>query len=351
MSTATAIPRSVKASFGEDLRRFGFEGNSFAVLEEIVRSIYDLKDKLVIKYQDDEKDWITLRSDQELEVAFQLASNGSLKITVLVESYGPLPLYPQIAPPIMPIDSSQVPSQVISSQIPVYSPHSGNCSPSAKHYRNFKKIEHLDKKFENLQKKSLKYGTARLVQHVTVPDGTVIPPNYDFVKTWRIRNESTTVWQPDFIIKFKKGDRLSNIECMHLPKAVNPGEEVDISIPMKTPSSFGRYLSVWRLSTGSHSNLFGQPFYVRVIVADPNGPLPVQCHEDANLETKMAELASMGFNDRDINEKLLKKCRGDMDKAVWKLLKKQQKLQFKQQKCLYRMEKNRRKAEFKVAAT
>jgi len=343
---STPIARSVKASFGDDLRRFSFEGNSFSHLEEIVRSIYNLKNEdVLMKYEDDEKDLITIRSDQELDVAFQLSPSGSLKIFVSVNTQQePSPLYPQVAPNQT---VNQIPTQVSPPTDPIILSSPGSCSPKDnwKNFAKSRKINRLDRKYDHLQKRALKFGTARLVQDVTVPDGTIMAPNCEFVKTWRIRNESTAVWQPDFVFVFRKGDCLSNIQSIHLSKVVNPGEEIDISIPMKAPSTFGRYLSVWRLGTCANVKPFGQPFYVRVIVADPNKPVPIICCQDTSFETKINELVAMGFTDRDVNEKILKKCRGDMDRVVWKLLKKQHKLQYKQQKCLYKMEKNRKKVE------
>jgi len=342
--------RSVKVCFGDEIRRFGFEGNSFSRLEEIIRSLFVMKTSMVVKYQDDEKDWITITSDKELEVAFQLSANGTLKVhvnplekEVSVQS----PLYPQVIPAISPPEMPPQYPQGIPSQFPQGSPSQyprnfGNCG---KKLHKLKKLEHLDKKLNRLQMKALKYGTARLVEDVTVPNGTVIPPNNSFIKTWRIRNESTSVWQPEFLFLFKKGDCLSDVECVHLPKVVNPGEEVDISVPMKTPSSLGTYASIWRLSSGPSAKPFGQPFCVKIIVGDPSKPIPFEYCETQNYLTKINELVEMGFSDRTLDEKILKKCKGDMDRVVWKLLKKQQKLFLKQQKFVCKIEKYKRKAE------
>jgi len=72
---------SVKVSFGDDIRRFTMEGNSFVTLKEIIRSLYHIDSDLAVKYQDDEEDWINIQSDQELATAF-LFCKGTLKITV-----------------------------------------------------------------------------------------------------------------------------------------------------------------------------------------------------------------------------------------------------------------------------
>ena len=44
--------------------------------------------------------------------------------------------------------------------------------------------------------------------------------------------------------------------------------------------------------------------------------------EIADLEGKLGQLAAMGFQNRFLNERKLRKCGGDMNKTVWKLAKK-----------------------------
>jgi len=68
-----------------------------------------------------------------------------------------------------------------------------------------------------------------------------------------------------------------------------------------------------------------------------NVQLPDQISFD--LETCLAQLLSLGFEDRSLNERLLKKCKNDIHRVVWKLTKKKA----KKERKLYKIEKKIRK--------
>jgi len=126
MSTAV---HSVKVSFGEDIRRFSFEGFSFSNLEKDLHLVYQLPPttQLSIKFQDDESEWITVSSDLELANAFELFPTRPLRITfslnkeqpalpivetIAIPSVQPFPLYPMIQLPSLPMEVVQ-PSQTV----------------------------------------------------------------------------------------------------------------------------------------------------------------------------------------------------------------------------------------------
>jgi len=115
---------------------------------------------------------------------------------------------------------------------------------------------------------------------------------------------------------------------------------------MKAPLAVGRYFSVWRL-TGPKEKPFGQPFHVKICVSNSDGSTPFNMPDDP-VEFQLSELAAMGFTDREKAEKVLKKCRGDLDKVVWKLLKHQHKMNYKGENCAYKIEKHRRKRKQKL---
>lgn len=85
----TSKQLTIKIQYKEDLRRFSFPRNgSFADLEKTVRNIFSFSPSypLVLKYQDDEKDWVTCSSDSELAAAFDFVSpNGILKLLIPFE--------------------------------------------------------------------------------------------------------------------------------------------------------------------------------------------------------------------------------------------------------------------------
>jgi len=68
----------VKLQFNDEYRRFFFHRSSkFAELLEKVKAILNLKEDFVVKYKDEEGEWITISSDMELETGLILA-NGAL---------------------------------------------------------------------------------------------------------------------------------------------------------------------------------------------------------------------------------------------------------------------------------
>ncbi|MCC6146945.1 MAG: hypothetical protein IT308_05195 [Anaerolineaceae bacterium] len=109
------------------------------------------------------------------------------------------------------------------------------------------------------------------VTDVSVPDNTVMNPNQAFVKTWRLKNNGSCAWTPDFDIVFVGGSVLSAPGTQKLNTTINPGQTIDISISMIAPAGEGVYKGDWKLrsSTGIVFGL-GQtgsvPFWVKIQV-------------------------------------------------------------------------------------
>jgi len=98
---------------------------------------------------------------------------------------------------------------------------------------------------------------------------------------------------------------------------------------MRSPTVPGLYISVWKFF--SNGKPFGAPFRVKIWVCESNTPSSFS----KDLEGCINELAAMGFEDRQLNQKLLSKCKNDMDKVVWKLMKKR----FRQEKQVLKQER------------
>jgi uncharacterized protein YkwD len=80
---------------------------------------------------------------------------------------------------------------------------------------------------------------------VTVPDGTFFYQGESFTKTWRFRNEGTCTWTTDYAVVFHSGDNMSAPLEVFFPKTVPAGEQVEISVSMKTPTRGGQHQSHW----------------------------------------------------------------------------------------------------------
>lgn len=117
--------------------------------------------------------------------------------------------------------------------------------------------------------KKQKY-VARHVMDVTIPDGSELPPNTPFIKTWRIRNEGPA-WPAGCALVFisHKGDHLQGPEQTIINGEVQTGEEIDVSVPLVSPASPGRYVGYYRMVTKDMKK-FGQRVWVSFVVVQPS---------------------------------------------------------------------------------
>lgn len=88
------------------------------------------------------------------------------------------------------------------------------------------------------------------LEDVTVPDGTVMAPGTQFIKTWRVQNTGTCSWGPGSHLQnlaFVGGDPLGAPNLVPIPITVAAGATADLSIPMTAPQQPGSYKSNWKL--------------------------------------------------------------------------------------------------------
>lgn len=97
---------------------------------------------------------------------------------------------------------------------------------------------------------------AGFVKDVSIPDNTVLAANTAFTKTWRLKNTGQTTWTSDYEVVFSSGNAMGGSASIKLGSTVKPGETVDISLDLKSPSSSGKFTGEWMLRTPS-GKLFG----------------------------------------------------------------------------------------------
>ena len=106
---------------------------------------------------------------------------------------------------------------------------------------------------------------AVFVSDVTVPDGSVMTPGQEFLKTWKVRNTGDCTWGAGYTIVYGGyNDKMSGAPAA-LATTVIPNQEVDVSVQFKAPTKVGEYLSAWRMANPS-GYAFGQFFFVKIIV-------------------------------------------------------------------------------------
>jgi hypothetical protein len=115
---------------------------------------------------------------------------------------------------------------------------------------------------------------AKFIADINVPDGTIIPINARFNKTWRIQNVGLCTWTRDYSLVFTSGDRMGAPNFIALNTNVRPGETIDLSVELIAPNRAGNYRGYWMLAN-DEGDLFGigdkndKPFWVLVKVAEP----------------------------------------------------------------------------------
>lgn len=97
---------------------------------------------------------------------------------------------------------------------------------------------------------------AAFVKDVTIPDGTTIDPGTKFTKIWRLRNVGTCSWTTAYSLVFVSGDRMHAPLSVGLPGSVNPGQTIDLSVDMSSPTGNGNYQGYWQLRSTA-GTLFG----------------------------------------------------------------------------------------------
>ncbi|KAK7814821.1 hypothetical protein U0070_026322 [Myodes glareolus] len=88
------------------------------------------------------------------------------------------------------------------------------------------------------------------VEDVTIGEGESIPPDTQFVKTWRIQNSGSEAWPPGVCLKYVGGDQFGHVN-MVMVRSLEPQEIADVSVQMCSPSRAGMYQGQWRMCTAT----------------------------------------------------------------------------------------------------
>lgn len=95
---------------------------------------------------------------------------------------------------------------------------------------------------------------AQFIADVTVKDGTAFAPGIGFSKTWRLKNIGTCTWT-NYSIMFDTGEKMGGPDSALIPTTVAPGQTVDITLNLTSPTTAGTYRGYWKLKNNT-----GVPF-------------------------------------------------------------------------------------------
>jgi hypothetical protein len=364
MEKKTTITFPVKVQFGEDYRRFTFVGSSFSMLVATLKETcgIDESSPILVKYKDDEGDFIIMSSDQEMLYAHSLAKDSS-PVRLFVTSqdspevHATCTAHGCILPPGVYLDSPVPPFHKIAfTQRPKFcNRFKANLRPRLaqakqqwrqqkraaaqnmrqfhrKHREQWRMFVRQQRQTMRQQRKALREQTralnSRFVKHVTCDDNSEYGSGVSFTKTWRLRNSGSTAWpEGTILLQVSRERTVQAPDSVPLPKAIQPGEEIDISVPFTTPSEPGRYMSFWRLQAPSQQK-FGQRircmFRVMTLSDEETTPVeqPATGSQPASVyPNEVAQLEEMGFAPRPLLIKLLKKHKGKVHVVVQDLIK------------------------------
>ncbi|EDL96899.1 rCG60710, isoform CRA_a [Rattus norvegicus] len=96
------------------------------------------------------------------------------------------------------------------------------------------------------------------VEDVTIGEGESIPPDTQFIKTWRIQNSGAEAWPPGVCLKYVGGDQFGHVN-MVMVRSLEPQEIADVSVQMCSPSRAGMYQGQWRMCTATGLYYGGAP--------------------------------------------------------------------------------------------
>ncbi len=98
-----------------------------------------------------------------------------------------------------------------------------------------------------------------------IPDGTIMSPGQDFIKTWRVRNNGSCPWGAGYALVYAGYAIRMNGQFIALTEVVQPGQEVEVSVQFKAPTQVGEYVSAWQMANPAGIP-FPQAVYVKIIV-------------------------------------------------------------------------------------
>ncbi len=94
------------------------------------------------------------------------------------------------------------------------------------------------------------------IEDVTIPDGTSIPINTKFVKTWRVKNSGKLVWKDRYLQRMTPASSLLCASPSRVPiPETQPGETIDISVTFTTPYLPGSCRTDWK-TTDKDGNVY-----------------------------------------------------------------------------------------------
>jgi len=171
---------AVKLFYKGQIRRFSFGGDSLQQLCDEIQNLVTPSGEFVVKYEDDEGDFVTVENDSELAYAFELVGSRPLRLKIVIKANN-----------LESMDEGVVSAPISLGHMASKEKPWKEIKKEAKMGKfQFKQARHQWKQEMKAAKQGMKeeksrYGV-RFVKHVTADDGFEFAPSTPFVKTWRL---------------------------------------------------------------------------------------------------------------------------------------------------------------------
>lgn len=107
--------------------------------------------------------------------------------------------------------------------------------------------------------------SVEFVADVTLPDRSHYPSDVVLTKTWAMKNSGQMPWGDDVELVYFKGDAALCLGHRYPVASAVPGQVVEMSATVRTPSEPGRYCTYFRLQ--KNGKFFGPRVWVDIIVS------------------------------------------------------------------------------------
>lgn len=88
---------------------------------------------------------------------------------------------------------------------------------------------------------------ADFVADVTIPDNSYVAPGATFTKTWALKNSGSCTWTTGYSLVYASGEQMGGQAVTSLPGNVNPGQSINLSVNLTSPTTAGAHTGYWRL--------------------------------------------------------------------------------------------------------
>ena len=107
---------------------------------------------------------------------------------------------------------------------------------------------------------------AQLVGHITIPDGSEMPPDEIFEKTWAIRNTGSIPWTQGYTLAYIGGAELGETRQIRVAD-VAPQQVANVTATLTAPTTAGRAIGRWRMRN-PRGEFFGSTLFVAIVVTE-----------------------------------------------------------------------------------